>query len=96
MSKKNYVEANSIRELGKILGVSDQKSIETEIRINIVVAIERVIKKNKWTKAQAAKEMKVNQTVIESIMNGNIGQISTNRLINIADDLGLEIKIKVA
>ena len=48
------------------------------------------------THEQAAKIADVGRTVITAIVNGNIGKISTDRLIEVADRLGLEVHIRVA
>ena len=38
----------------------------------------------------------VGRTVITAIANGNLGHISTDRLIDVAHSLGLRVQLKVA
>ena len=57
--------------------------------------IRRAIESNKFTHAAAAKITKVGRTVITAIMNGNIEKISTDRLIDVAYALGLNVRLRV-
>lgn len=51
--------------------------------------------KKKYTHAEAAKKADVGRTVITAIMNGDLRRISTDRLIDIAHNLGLTVQLKV-
>ena len=93
---KEYFEARSTKELCKLLKVPVSESNRIEIRRNLVLAIEKVIKQKKWTHEVASKKAGVGRTVITSILNGNIEKISTDKLISITQNIGLNIQIKVA
>ena len=93
---KNFFEAKNIKELCKILGIPPSQAAKAEIRRDLVIAIKDIIKKNEWTHAQAAQRANVGRTVITAIVNGNIQSISTDRLIDIAYNLGLSLQLKVA
>ena len=93
---KEYFEAKSTKELCKRLGLPASEANKVEIRRNLVLAIDKVIAQNKWTHEVSAKKANVGRTVITAILNGNIAKISTDKLIDIAQNLGLIVQIKVA
>ena len=66
------------------------------MRRNLVIAIQKTIQKNKWTHTEAAIEANVGRTVITAILNGNLEKISTDRLIDIAQRIGLKVHLRVA
>jgi predicted XRE-type DNA-binding protein len=93
---KNYTEAKDLKELGKILKVPAAEAAKIEMRTNIVIAIKKCIEKQKLTHVQAAKRADVGRTVITALMNGNTTHVSTDRLIDIAQNLGLTVTLKIA
>lgn len=91
-----FFEAKNAKQLCKLLGLPSTEASKLEIRRDLVVAIKRTIETKGWTHAEAAELSQVGRTVITAIMNGNISRISTDRLIDIAQELGLTVKLKVA
>ena len=93
---KPFIEIKNIDQLCKVLGLPKSQAARIEIRRDLVIAIDNKIKAKKLTHEQAAKIAGVGRTVVTAIVNGNIGKISTDRLIEVADRLGLEVHIRVA
>lgn len=93
---KNYFEAKNITELVELLGLPKSQAPKIEMRLELAQAIRKTIEKQKLTHAEAAKKAKVGRTVITAIANGNLQSISTDRLIDVAQSLGLRIHMKVA
>jgi len=93
---KSYFEAKNTKELCKILGVSESEAAKIEIRRNLVIAIKKTIEKSGWTHQEAAEEAEVGRTVITAIVNGNLEKISTDRLIDVAQNLALKVQLNVA
>ena len=93
---KNYNEAKNAKELCKILGLPASHAPRIEMRTDLAIAIKGVLIKRKYTQAEAAKKASVGRTVITAIVNGNLSKISTDRLIDIAHNLGLTVRLKVA
>lgn len=93
---KTYFEAKNTRELCKLLGLPKSAAAKIEIRRDHVVGIKKAIDKNKWTHEKAAKNAGVGRTVITAILNGNLEKISTDRLIDVAQNIGLSVELKVA
>jgi predicted XRE-type DNA-binding protein len=93
---KKYIEFKSTKELANSLGLPKTAYAKIEMRTKLVIAIRRTIEKQKLTHAIAAKQAEVGRTVITAVMNGNITHISTDRLIDIAQNLGLKVTLRVA
>lgn len=93
---KPFIETRNIKELCKILGLPKSQAARIEVRRDLVIAIHDKIKFKKLTHEQAAKLAGVGRTVVTAIVNGNIGKISTDKLIDVADRLGLGVHIEVA
>ena len=93
---KPYSEIKNVGQLCKALGLPKSQAARIEVRRDLVVAIHEKIKERKLTHLQAAKLAGVGRTVITGIMNGSIARVSTDKLLEIADRLGLEVHIKVA
>jgi hypothetical protein len=93
---KKFVEAKNAKELCKILGLPDTQAPKVEMRVDLALSIKAVMSKRKYTHAIAAKKANVGRTVITAITNGDLRRISTDRLIDIAQNLGLTVTLKVA
>lgn len=93
---KNYTEAKNVRELAKVLGLPKGEAAKIEMRANLVVAIRKTVEKKRLTHVEAAKQAGVGRTVVTAILNGNTNHVSTDRLIDIAQSLGLRVTLRVA
>ncbi len=93
---KNYTEAKNVKELAKVLGLPKGEAAKIEMRTNLVIAIKKTVEKKQLTHAEAAKQAGVGRTVVTAILNGNTAHISTDRLIDIAQNLGLTVTLRVA
>lgn len=93
---KNTVEAKSVKDLAKLLKLPKGEAAKIEMRTDLVVAIRRAIEKKGLTHAEAAKKAEVGRTVITALMNGNTTHVSTDRLIDIAQNIGLTVTLRVA
>lgn len=63
------------------------------IRYDFMIEIEKVIKKNGWTQAEAAKRCGVSQPRINDLLRGRISRFSLDALVNIASALGCKVSI---
>ena len=93
---KNYFEVKNSKELCKLLGLPPSATAKVEIRVELAIAIRKELARQQMTHAEAAKRTGVGRTVITAIMNGNLNSISTDRLIDVAQGLGLKVQLKVA
>jgi predicted XRE-type DNA-binding protein len=93
---KSYFEAKNLEELCALLGLPETEAPKLRIRLDLAKAIRRVIEKKDLTHASASAKTGVGRTVITAIMNGNLDKISTDRLMDIAQALGLKLQLRVA
>lgn len=93
---KNSIDAKNLEELCSILGLPASAVPKLRIRLDLASGIRSTIEKNQLTHAEAALKTGIGRTVITAIMNGNLNKISTDRLIDIAQGLGLKIELRVA
>ena len=93
---KSYFEAKNLAELCSLMGLPESEAPKLQIRLDLAKAIRRAIQKKELTHVQASAKTEVGRTVITAIMNGNLDRISTYRLIDIAQALGLRLHLKVA
>ena len=92
---KIYVAKNYI-EIGKMLGLSTDKVMKNKVKVDLIIAINKIIKKKRWTKVEVAKKSKVKIKVITNIINRDITEVSVDELISVASELGLKVHLKVA
>ncbi len=95
LNRKN-LEAADLGQLCELLGLPESESQRVQMRLELAKAIRNVIAKGKLTQVQAGEKAKVGRTVVTAIVNGNLDRISTDRLLDVAQGLGLRFRIKVA
>jgi len=93
---KSYLEAKNPKELCRLMGLPESEAPRVSMRVQLVIAIKRAIERQGLTHAQAAVKASIGRTVITAIVNGNLQRISTDRLIDVAQNLGLKVQLKVA
>lgn len=91
-----YVEAKTTEELCRALGLPRNHAPRVRMRVDLVAAIRRQLERQGWTHAEAATRAGVGRTVITAVVNANLGSISTDKLLDIAERLGLRVTLKVA
>lgn len=93
---KSYFEVKNLEELCALMNLPESEAPKLRIRLDLAKAIRKTIEQKKMTHAQAAEEVGIGRTIITAIMNGNLNKISTDRLIDVAQALGLRLHLKVA
>ena len=78
-----------------MLGLPASEGPKVRMRVDLAVAIRHLIERKKMTHQQAAEKSDVGITVITAIMNGTLQKITTDRLIDIAQGLGLKVQLKI-
>jgi predicted XRE-type DNA-binding protein len=91
-----YIEAKTTEDLCRALGLPKDHAPRIRLRIDLVAAIRRQLERNGWTHADAAKRAGTGRTVITAVVNANLESISTDKLLDIAERLGVRVSVKVA
>jgi predicted XRE-type DNA-binding protein len=66
-----------------------------KLRSELMIGIERHIKQQKWTQAQAAKLLGVTQPRVSNLMRGKINAFGLDLLVKMAVAAGLRVSMKV-
>jgi predicted XRE-type DNA-binding protein len=91
-----YIEVKTTEELCRVLGLPEKQAARIRVRIDLVMAIRRSVHRHDWTQVQAAERAKIGRTVMTAILNCKLGSISTDRLLDVAERLGIRFHLKVA
>ena len=73
-----------------------QEAENMKLRSSLMMALERHIRSQSWTQAQAAKRLGVTQPRISDLLRGKINLFSLDMLVNMAASAGLHIEMQVA
>ena len=73
-----------------------QEAENMKLRSSLMIALERHIRRQSWTQAQAAKRLGVTQPRISDLLRGKINLFSLDMLVNMAASAGLHIEMQVA
>ena len=66
-----------------------------KLRSELMVALTRQIKREKWTQAEAAKLLGVTQPRISNLVRGKINSFGLDMLVKMAVAAGLRVKMQV-
>jgi len=87
-----YEEFNSIWES---LGFSPEESASLSVRSSLMREIYRIIEKNAWTQAEAARQCRVSQPRISDLLRGKFHKFSLDALVNMTGALGCDVEIRL-
>ena len=88
----DYEEFESIWEA---LAFSPQEAANLEARSTLMIQIEKIIAKNGWTQAAAAKRCGVSQPRMNDLLRGKIEKFSIDALVNMAATLGQKVHVSL-
>ena len=74
---------------------SPEEAANLDARSELMDQIEALIKKNRWTQAEAAQRLNVTQPRISHLSRRQIDRFSVDALLNMATLAGLQIEIAV-
>ncbi len=77
------------------LGFEPDKAANLKIRADLILDLQRHIKKRKWTQQQAADFFNETQPIISNLMNGDIERFSIDKLVQMIVKTGMQIKVEV-
>ena len=65
------------------------------LRSDLMMKIDAIVKKNRWTQAETAKRCGVTQPRINDLLRGRISRFSLDALVDIATALGRKVRIRL-
>jgi predicted XRE-type DNA-binding protein len=72
-----------------------EQAANLRARADLMRSITIIVKKAKWTQAEAARRCGVTQPRINDLMRGRISRFSIDALVNIAAHLGRRVRMKI-
>lgn len=78
----------------KDLGFSDSEAANLIARCDLQIAVVKIIKQNKWTQKEAAKELKISQPRVAELMSFRTNYFSVDLLIKYLARLGVQVDFK--
>ena len=70
-----------------------EEAANLRLRSELMDKIEALLKKNRWTQAEAAARCGVTQPRINDLLRGRISRFSLDALVNIASALGRRVTV---
>ncbi|VEP16918.1 Helix-turn-helix domain protein [Hyella patelloides LEGE 07179] len=77
------------------LGFEPDEAANLKIRSDLILDLQRYIKKQKWTQQEAADFFNETQPRISNLMNGDIERFSIDKLVQMIVKTGMKIKVEV-
>jgi predicted XRE-type DNA-binding protein len=93
MAKRRHRLARSSGNVFRDLGFSPEESEHLQIRADLMIQIEKVLKERGLKQAQAAKLLRVTQPRVSDLLRGRIDLFSTDTLIDMLARLGIRVRL---
>lgn len=77
------------------LGFSPAEARNLRLRSELMTALRKLIEREGWTQADAAKRLKVAQPRVSDLTRGKISRFSLDSLVNMLTDAGMEVAVSV-
>ncbi|WP_373541843.1 helix-turn-helix domain-containing protein [Chamaesiphon sp.] len=79
----------------KDLGFGDEEATNLKIRADLMINLQKFIKSQNWTQAEAANFFGETQPRISNLMNGDIDRFAIDKLVQMLSQAGMEVRIVV-
>ena len=79
----------------KDLGFEPEEAANLKIKADLILDLQRYIKKQKWTQQEAAIFFNETQPRISNLMNGDLERYSIDKLVQMIVKAGMQIKVEV-
>ena len=77
------------------LGFEAEEAANLKIRADLILDLQKYIKKQEWTQQEAAEFFNETQPRISNLMNGDIERFSIDKLVQMIVKAGMKIKVEV-
>ncbi len=79
----------------KDLGFGDEEAANLKIRADLMINLQKFIKSQNWTQAEAANFFGETQPRISNLMSGDIDRFAIDKLVQMLSQAGMEVRILV-
>jgi predicted XRE-type DNA-binding protein len=77
------------------LGDTPEQAANLRARAELMQKIAGIVKKNRWTQAEAAKRCGITQPRINDLLRGRVSRFSLDALVNVATSLGRRVRVEI-
>jgi predicted XRE-type DNA-binding protein len=77
------------------LADTPEQAANLRARAELMRKIAGIVKKNRWTQAEAAKRCGITQPRINDLLRGRVSRFSLDALVNIATSLGRRVRVEI-
>ena len=77
------------------LGFEHDEAANLKIRADLILDLQKYIKKQQWTQQEAADFFNETQPRISNLMNGDLERFSIDKLIQMIVKAGMQVKVEV-
>ncbi len=77
------------------LANTPEQAANLRARAELMQKIAGIVKKNRWTQAEAAKRCGITQPRINDLLRGRVSRFSLDSLVNIATSLGRRVRVEI-
>ena len=79
----------------KDLGFGDEEAGNLKIRADLMITLQKFIKSQNWTQAEAANFFGETQPRISNLMNGDIDRFAIDKLVQMLSRAGMDVRLVV-
>ncbi|MGC1869649.1 MAG: helix-turn-helix transcriptional regulator [Acidobacteriaceae bacterium] len=77
------------------LSDTPEQAANLRARAELMRKIAAIVKKNRWTQAEAAKRCGITQPRMNDLLRGRVSRFSLDALVNIATSLGRRVRVEI-
>lgn len=77
------------------LADTPEQAANLRARAELMRKIAGIVKKNRWTQAEAAKRCGITQPRMNDLLRGRVSRFSLDALVNIATSLGRRVRVEI-
>lgn len=77
------------------LGFNTEEAANLKVRADLMLDLRQYIQQRSWTQEQAAAFFGETQPRISNLMNGEISRFSVDKLLDMIDRTGMQVKVEV-
>jgi predicted XRE-type DNA-binding protein len=77
------------------LADTPEQAANLRARAELMQKIAGIVKKNRWTQAEAAKRCGITQPRMNDLLRGRVSRFSLDALVNIATSLGRRVRVEI-
>ncbi len=89
------VLTKSVAEFTSRISASEERDLESRLKAKLVAAIRREIDRQKLSHAKVGKLAGIARTNVTGIISGSVTSVTLDRLVRIADALGLTMDLEI-